>query len=328
MRKRNLYAAAIGAASFAAGASLLATAARAQDAPPPTPAPPVVAAPKAPAALRYPIATLETVKGTIKIELHPEDAPLTVANFVTLAKKGFYDGLAFHRVVPGFVIQGGDPSGDGSGGPGYSIKNETNKKLRHVRGAVAMANAGRDTAGSQFYIVITKPAPFLDESGNYTLFGLVTEGQDVAEKIAVGDKMTKVTITEPEPEKPAVPADPNAPPAPPGSPGQVIGAPVSTETRRAEPEGTAQPDISEAIRAKGFKNVVKVKVKIEPDAKAAPYGKTSVSLANKTGNRDADQAVLDALKQWKWRTALKNGTPVKSTETFFYDIALGTRSYE
>jgi len=141
-----------------------------------------------------PIATIVTNKGTIKVKLYPQEAPGTVANFVKLSNKGFYNGLTWHRVVPGFVIQGGDPKGDGSGGPGYMIKNETNKKLKHNRGAVAMANAGRDTAGSQFYIVIDKPAPHLD-SGNYTIFGQVIEGQKVAEKIAVGDKMLKVTIS-------------------------------------------------------------------------------------------------------------------------------------
>jgi peptidyl-prolyl cis-trans isomerase B (cyclophilin B) len=140
-----------------------------------------------------------TAKGTIKIKLYPEEAPNTVANFISLARKGFYNGLNFHRVEPGFVIQGGDPAGNGSGGPGYSIKNENNKTLKHNRGALAMANAGIDTAGSQFYIVITKPAPFLDEKENgvnkYTIFGQVISGQEVAEKIQVGDKITKVTIS-------------------------------------------------------------------------------------------------------------------------------------
>lgn len=144
----------------------------------------------------HPIATIQTDKGTIKIKLYPEDAPKTVANFVKLAKKGFYNGLTFHRVEPDFVIQGGDPNGNGTGGPGYTIKNETNRILKHNVGAVAMANAGRDTAGSQFYIVIGKPAPFLD-NGNYTLFGQVIQGQDVAERIRVGDRMKKVTIVEP-----------------------------------------------------------------------------------------------------------------------------------
>lgn len=148
----------------------------------------------------HPIATIVTAKGTIKIKLYPEEAPNTVANFIALARKGFYNGLTFHRVEPGFVIQGGDPQGNGSGGPGYAIKNENDKVLKHNVGAVAMANAGRDTAGSQFYIVITNPAPHLDEKdpdgvNKYTIFGQVIAGQEVAEKIQVGDKMTKVTIS-------------------------------------------------------------------------------------------------------------------------------------
>jgi peptidyl-prolyl cis-trans isomerase B (cyclophilin B) len=152
------------------------------------------AAKPAPKAAANPIATVETVKGTIKVKLYPQEAPNTVANFISLARKGFYNGLVFHRVEPGFVIQGGDPEGNGRGGPGYSIKNEPNKLLKHNRGAVAMANAGRDTAGSQFYIVIEKPAPHLD-SGDYTIFGQVISGQEAAEKIQVGDKITKVTIS-------------------------------------------------------------------------------------------------------------------------------------
>lgn len=145
----------------------------------------------------HPIVTLKTNKGTIKIKLYPEEAPKTVANFVKLIKKGYYDGLKFHRVEPGFVVQGGDPKGDGTGGPGYSIPDETNKKLKHNRGAVAMAKSSApNSAGSQFYIVIEKPAPHLD--GGYTVFGQVISGQDVAEKIVVGDKMTKVTVVEPK----------------------------------------------------------------------------------------------------------------------------------
>jgi cyclophilin family peptidyl-prolyl cis-trans isomerase len=135
-----------------------------------------------------PIAVIETSKGTIKIRLFPEEAPKTVENFIALANKKFYDNLTFHRVEPGFVIQGGDPNGNGSGGPGYSIKNENNKVLRHNRGAVAMANAGRDTAGSQFYVVITKPAPHLDEKhedgmSKYTIFGQVVTGLEVVDAI-------------------------------------------------------------------------------------------------------------------------------------------------
>jgi cyclophilin family peptidyl-prolyl cis-trans isomerase len=145
----------------------------------------------------HPIAVIETAKGVIKIKLYPEEAPKTVDNFVKLANKGFYNGLTFHRVEPGFVIQGGDPKGDGTGGPGYSIPDEKNTKLKHNRGAVAMAKSSApNSAGSQFYIVINKPAPQLD--GGYTVFGQVISGQNVAEKIVKGDKMTKVYIVQPK----------------------------------------------------------------------------------------------------------------------------------
>lgn len=153
-----------------------------------------------------PVAVIETSKGTIKVKLYPEEAPKAVANFIKLAKSGFYTGLMFHRVEPGFVIQGGDPKsknakpgdpGLGSGGPGWTIPDEKNTKLKHNRGAMAMAKSSApNSAGSQFYIVIDKPAPFLD--GGYTVFGQVISGQDVAEKIKVGDRIKKITITEPK----------------------------------------------------------------------------------------------------------------------------------
>jgi peptidyl-prolyl cis-trans isomerase B (cyclophilin B) len=131
--------------------------------------------------------------GEIKFDFFPEDAPKTVENFVTLAQKGFYDGLTFHRVEPGFVVQGGDPQGNGMGGPGYKIKAEFNKQ-KHVRGAVAMARSNDpDSAGSQFYIVLA-PANFLD--GKYTVFGMVTSGMDVVDKVRVGDKMKSVKIVD------------------------------------------------------------------------------------------------------------------------------------
>ena len=131
--------------------------------------------------------------GEIRIEFFPEDAPKTIENFVTLAKKGFYDGLTFHRVVPNFVVQGGDPKGNGTGGPGYTIKAEFNKQ-KHVRGAVAMARAQHpDSAGSQFYITYG-PTPHLD--GNYTVFGQVISGMEHVDKIQVGDKMKSVKILE------------------------------------------------------------------------------------------------------------------------------------
>ena len=131
--------------------------------------------------------------GEIKFDFFPDDAPKTVENFVTLTQKGFYDGLVFHRVEPGFVIQGGDPQGNGMGGPGYKIKAEFNKQ-KHVRGAVAMARSNDpDSAGSQFYIVLA-PANFLD--GKYTVFGIVTSGMDVVDKVRVGDKMKSVKIVD------------------------------------------------------------------------------------------------------------------------------------
>jgi peptidylprolyl isomerase/peptidyl-prolyl cis-trans isomerase B (cyclophilin B) len=127
----------------------------------------------------------------IRIELYPADAPKTVENFVTLAKKGYYDGLTFHRVVPNFVVQGGDPKGDGTGGPGYTIKAEFNTQ-KHVRGSVAMARAQNpDSAGSQFYITYG-PTPHLD--GSYTVFGRVILGLEHVDGIKQGDRMRTVAI--------------------------------------------------------------------------------------------------------------------------------------
>ncbi|PYO00640.1 MAG: peptidylprolyl isomerase [Candidatus Rokuibacteriota bacterium] len=129
----------------------------------------------------------------IRIEFFPADAPKTVENFVTLAKKGFYNGLAFHRVVPDFVVQGGDPKGNGTGGPGYTIKAEFNKQ-KHVRGSLAMARSqDPDSAGSQFYITYG-PTPHLD--GSYTVFGKVTSGMDHVDRIKQGDRMKSVAIVE------------------------------------------------------------------------------------------------------------------------------------
>ncbi|HET7341400.1 MAG TPA: peptidylprolyl isomerase [Methylomirabilota bacterium] len=129
----------------------------------------------------------------ITLEFFPADAPNTVENFVTLAKKGFYDGLTFHRVVPDFVVQGGCPKGNGTGGPGYQIKAEFNTQ-KHVRGSVAMARSQHpDSAGSQFYITYG-PTPHLD--GNYTVFGKVVEGMEHVDRIKQGDRMTSVAIVE------------------------------------------------------------------------------------------------------------------------------------
>ena len=131
--------------------------------------------------------------GEIRMEFYPADAPKTVENFVTLAKKGFYNGLTFHRVVPDFVVQGGCPKGNGTGGPGYQIKAEFNKQ-KHLRGSVAMARSQHpDSAGSQFYITYGA-TPHLD--GNYTVFGKVVSGMEHVDRIKQGDKMKTVAIEE------------------------------------------------------------------------------------------------------------------------------------
>ena len=125
-------------------------------------------------------ATLQTNKGTIELELFDDDAPKTVANFRKLASEHFYDGIIFHRVIPDFMIQGGCPEGTGTGGPGYQFEDEINQH-KIVRGALAMANAGPNTNGSQFFIVTTDAAPWLD--GKHTVFGQVTAGMDAVDAI-------------------------------------------------------------------------------------------------------------------------------------------------
>ena len=127
------------------------------------------------------IATFDTDRGPIQVELFADKAPLTVANFVNLAKRGFYDGLNFHRVIPDFMIQGGCPEGSGRGGPGYRFEDETNNGVKHDRGVLSMANAGPNTNGSQFFITHIK-TDWLD--GKHTVFGKVTEGMDVVDAIA------------------------------------------------------------------------------------------------------------------------------------------------
>ncbi len=141
-----------------------------------------------------PTATIATDKGTIVLELFGGEAPGTVSNFTKLARSGFYDGLTFHRVIPNFVIQGGCPQGDGTGGPGYTIKCETEgNPHRHVRGSLSMAHAGKDTGGSQFFICHS-PQPHLD--GKHTVFGQVVEGLDVVDAVRAGDHMQQVAISD------------------------------------------------------------------------------------------------------------------------------------
>jgi peptidyl-prolyl cis-trans isomerase B (cyclophilin B) len=139
-------------------------------------------------------ATISTNKGDIELDLHAEDAPKTVNNFVFLARQGFYDGVTFHRVISNFMIQGGDPTGSGSGGPGYRFEDEVkNNPHTHETGTLSMANAGPNTNGSQFFITHA-PQPHLN--GRHTVFGQVTSGMDVVNAIRQGDQMVSVTISE------------------------------------------------------------------------------------------------------------------------------------
>ncbi|MGV7181739.1 peptidylprolyl isomerase [Xanthomonas axonopodis] len=137
------------------------------------------------------IATFDTSRGPIVVELYPDKAPLTVANFVNLAKRGFYNNLSFHRVIADFMIQGGCPEGSGRGGPGYRFEDETNNGVGHERGVLSMANAGPNTNGSQFFITHTA-TPWLD--GKHTVFGKVTQGLDVVDSVAQGDTINTLTI--------------------------------------------------------------------------------------------------------------------------------------
>ena len=141
-------------------------------------------------------AEIQTEKGTMKVEFYENDAPNTVKNFVDLSKKGFYDGLTFHRVIPNFVIQGGCPNGIGNGGPGYSIDCELDGDNQyHDRGVLSMAHAGRNTGGSQFFICHSREnTAHLDR--NHTCFGKVVEGLDVIDDIRQGDKIEKIVISE------------------------------------------------------------------------------------------------------------------------------------
>jgi len=137
-------------------------------------------------------AVIKTTKGNIELSLFPDEAPMTVANFVNLSSRGYYNGLVFHRVIPEFMIQGGDPTGTGSGGPGYEFGDEFSPKLKHSSpGTLSMANAGPGTNGSQFFITHV-PTPWLDNK--HTIFGKVLVGQDVVNKIVQGDKILEIDL--------------------------------------------------------------------------------------------------------------------------------------
>lgn len=137
-------------------------------------------------------ATIETPKGTIEVEFYPKDAPYTVSNFLHLARNSFYDGVVFHRVIAGFMAQGGDPTGTGTGGPGYKFQDEFSDRT-HERGSLSMANAGPGTNGSQFFICYAAQ-PHLN--GRHTVFGKVTTGMEVVDSLKNGDVMTTVRVFE------------------------------------------------------------------------------------------------------------------------------------
>ncbi len=136
-------------------------------------------------------ATFHTARGAIQVALHADQAPLTVANFVNLVRRKYYDGLNFHRVIADFMIQGGCPEGSGRGGPGYRFEDEVGTGLSHERGVLSMANAGPRTNGSQFFITHV-PCPWLD--GKHTVFGKVLSGQDVVDSVKTGDRIEKITL--------------------------------------------------------------------------------------------------------------------------------------
>lgn len=136
-------------------------------------------------------AVFDTDRGPINVELYPDKAPLTVANFVNLARRGFYDGLNFHRVIPDFMVQGGCPQGTGTGGPGYKFEDEADNGVRHERGVLSMANAGPNTNGSQFFITHVA-TPWLD--GKHTVFGKVVDGLDAVDAVKQGDAIKSVKI--------------------------------------------------------------------------------------------------------------------------------------
>ena len=248
--------------------------------------------PSRPRKLTRPLVTMETSKGTILLELYPEEAPLAVQNFIDLIRKRFYDGLTFHRIED-FVAQGGDPKGDGSGGPGYTIKSEVNSRLQHARGAVGMANSGRDTGGSQFYIV--KKDSFGLDNGSYTLFGKVSGGMEIADKLIKGDKILSVTVE----------------------------APQSGPTQPAQPDNLALPIFPDDYARRQVNAGVRVKVQI-----GVQGGAGVVTLAKSCGDKDLDAAVLDAIGAWRWSPALKKGEPIASTQEFTYDLATFSRRYD
>jgi peptidyl-prolyl cis-trans isomerase B (cyclophilin B) len=242
-----------------------------------------------------PVVTLETAKGTVVIELEPTEAPIAVSNFISLAQRGFYDGLIFHRVEAD-LVQGGDPLGTGAGGPGYTISFEQNRGLKNLKGVIGMARGPeKDSAGSQFYI-LKKDAPGFDLNG-YTLFGRVTSGLEIVEKLVVGDKITRATVTVPTSFKP-----------------RAFGP-----THNAEPQALFYPLLPDDIASRTYTKTVKVKVIV------SATGSADITLTRGTGDEEIDDAIVAAMRQWQWQPALRTGQPVAQTLEFVYDLATHSR---
>ncbi|MCX6030064.1 MAG: peptidylprolyl isomerase [Chloroflexi bacterium] len=223
------------------------------------------------------LATIVTPKGNIVAELS-QDTPKTVNNFVTLALNGFYDGLTFHRVVADFMIQGGDPAGDGRGGPGYTFKDEFTPKLRHDKpGVLSMANAGPDTNGSQFFITHV-PTPWLDDK--HTIFGQVIEGQDVVNKIVTGDAITRIDISEAKVSK----MPPPAPTPEPKAPTMESGRPLAKLPVEKRQDLYNTPPAMTIDKNKAYQATIesaKGKIVIDLDAKGFPQSVNNfVTLVN------------------------------------------------
>ncbi len=264
------------------------------------------------------VATIVTDKGNIVAELY-QDTPGGTNNFVTLAQNGYYDGLTFHRVEPGFVIQGGDPAGDGSGGPGYTIPAEINHL--HNKGALAWARTGdqvnpeQNSSGSQFYVTLDA-TPFLD--GGYSVFGQVIEGMDVAEKIAVGDKIQKIEISEataslmPTPEPTAAP---NPPVAAEGRPLAKLKLDERSGVYNAAPAMTIDPAKSYAATIETDKgNIV-----VELDPKTAPTTVNNFVLLSNLGFYDG--MPVAHVQEGSYLVA---GSPIKRPDSDVgYTLALG-----
>lgn len=245
--------------------------------------------PVKPAKLQRPLVSITTSKGTISFELFPSEAPRNVANVVNLIQRGFYKGLLFHRIED-WVAQGGDPAGDGSGGPGYTVDNEANRALKHVKGAVGIANAGRNTGGSQFYI-LKKDAPQLD-TGNYTLVGILISGMDVVEKLSAGDSMTDVTVQLPS-----------------GYKSRAVG-----NSHAAEVVQRAYAILPDDIAEKTLVENIDVEVSV------AITGLATVKLKRGTGVKSVDDAVLSAMSEWVWTAAVKDGSPYPTVNKYQVDI--------